>query len=348
MKPSRPNLNALILPAKSGPAGVVVRCWRTLSGGSRVRDPERRTLIACSGGADSSALALCLAAASNHLVIAHVLHDLRPEHEARADLEAVRALAAGLSLPFACASVTCRSEPGNSEAIARRERYAALAALAREHACPFVVTAHHADDQLETLLMRFIRGAGPRGLAGIAPRRRVAPGLTLIRPMLEITRAEAEAICRAAGVVWAEDATNADRSRLRAALRHGVIPSLRAIAPSIATTAGRVARVQREVARAIEGAADELMSRAATECDGGVRMRRSEIAAAPRSVAEAAIRGAIARIASLTDAPASSALEKLVGAIRGRSGEPRVYQFRGVAVELSREWICIRAAEGRP
>lgn len=345
MSPSRPNLGTIILPAKTGPAGVVIRRWRVLSGGSRVRDPERRTLIACSGGADSSALALCLAAATSHLVIAHVLHDLRPEHEASADLESARALASGLAIPFASASVTCKSQRGNAEAVARRERYAALLALARDHACPYIATAHHADDQLETLLMRLVRGAGPRGLAGIAPKRRVAPGLMLIRPMLEVTRVEAEAICRGAGVVWVEDATNADRSRLRAALRHNVIPGLRAIAPSVAATVGRVARVQREAARAIERAADELMARAVSECDGEVRMRRSEIAAAPRSVAEVAIRGAIARVAKSPDAPASRAFEKLAVAIRGRSGEARVYQFSGVGVELSRLWICIRAAE---
>lgn len=344
---------------------MVIRCWRALSGGARVRDHERRTLVACSAGADSSALALCLASATANLVIAHVLHDLRPADEARADLETARALAASLALPFAGASVGCRSKPGNPEAVARRERYAALVALAREHACPFIATAHHADDQLETLLMRLVRGAGPRGLSGIAPTRRLASGVTLLRPMLDITRAEAEAICRDAGVEWAVDATNADRSRLRAALRHNVIPALRAIAPGIASTAGRVASVQRSLARELDRAADELLElasmsagappQAETRADpslgpshrpdrgesGVVRLSRRVLAEAAGPVLDVALRGALGRAAGGGDAASSRTLARLAGAVRGRSGERRVFQFAGALVELDADWVTI-------
>lgn len=342
MSPSRPNLGTIILPAKTGPAGVVIRRWRVLSGGSRVRDPERRTLIACSGGADSSALALCLAAATSHLVIAHVLHDLRPDHEARADLESARALAAGLAIPFASASVTCKSQRGNVEAVARRERYAALVAMAREHACPFIATAHHADDQLETLLMRLVRGAGPRGLAGIAPKRRLAPGVTLIRPMLEVTRVEAEAICGGAGVVWAEDATNADRSRLRAALRHDVIPGLRAIAPSIARTAGRVASVQRAIAGELARAAAGLLARSRVDARDDCLSRES-LAAAPGPVLEAALREIITRVARSPDALSARSMARLIAAVRSRSGEATSFEFPGAIAKLDGDKLVIQA-----
>lgn len=308
-----------------------------------MRDPERRTLIACSAGADSSALALCLAAAGNNLVVAHILHDLRPEDDAAADLEAARSLAFGLSLPFASTSVSCKSKGGNLEAIARRERYAALVALAREHACPFIATAHHADDQLETLLMRLIRGSGPRGLSGIAPKRRLARGITLIRPMLDITRADAEAICRDAGVSWATDATNSDRTRLRAALRQDVLPALRRIAPSIAITAGRVAAVQREIARELDHAASKLVACAEDQEHRMVRFRRRELAAAPRAITELALRRAIARVGRRSDAPSAIILADAISRIRSRSGERRVYEFAGASIVIEADGATVIA-----
>lgn len=344
-----PILNHPTLPPKSGAAGVVIRRWRALSGGGRVRDPERRTLIACSAGADSSTLALCLAAAGNNLVVAHILHDLRPEDDAAADLEAARSLAFGLSLPFASTSVSCKSKGGNLEAVARRERYAALVALAREHACPFIATAHHADDQLETLLMRLIRGSGPRGLSGIAPKRRLAPGVTLIRPMLDITRADAEAICRDAGVSWATDATNSDRTRLRAALRHDIVPALRRIAPSIATTAGRVAAVQREIARELERAAAVLVSHASDRPSalegsdqGEVRLSRAGLNKASRAVAELTLRQTITRVGRSPDAISTRTLKQLLAAIQSDSGEIKNFEFPNATLRLDASSLVIR------
>lgn len=282
-------------------------------------------------------------------MIAHILHDLRPEPDSRADLEAARSLASSLSLPYVSAAVACRQHAGNQEAIARRERYDALVALARSHACPFIATAHHADDQLETLLMRFVRGAGPRGLSGIAPRRRLAPGITLIRPMLHITRADAEAICTAAGVPWVIDATNADRARLRAALRHNVIPALRAVAPGITSTAGRVAAVQRGVARELERAAANLLPQAFARRSspggsdpGELRLSRASLNAAPRVVAELALRRIIARAGRAPDAISTQALGRLLAAIRGDSGETKHFEFPSVDVRLDASSLVIR------
>ncbi len=346
MNVPRVNLDRPILPQRTGPVAAVVRRWRSLSGGTRVRDPDRRTLIACSAGADSSALALCLAAAGSNLVIAHVLHDLRTQDLATADLDLARSLAAGLSLPFVSACVSCRTQPGNLEAIARRERYAALVALAREHACPFIATAHHADDQLETLLMRLARGAGPRGLAGIAPKRRLAPGVTLIRPMLEITRADAEAICRGAGVSCATDVTNSDRTRLRAAIRHDVIPPLRAIAPSIAATAGRIASVQRGIARDLDRVAKELLLRASESA--GLNMRepvclsRHILADSSRAAVELALRHAITRIGRAPDAISKRTLDQLLAAIRADSRETKHYEFPNTIARLDATSLVIR------
>ncbi len=211
-------------------ARAVLRRWRELTGGSGTRDPDRRTLVACSGGADSTALVLALA--DSQPLVGHVVHDLRDRAETSAERDRVASLAAGLGLGFIETAVAVRALPGNAEANARRARYRALEALASRAGCPFVATAHHAGDQLETMLMAMLRGAGIGGLAGMPASRALGRrGVLLVRPMLGIGRADAERLCTLAGVGWATDPTNADISRFRAALRHGPLRALEAMRP---------------------------------------------------------------------------------------------------------------------
>ncbi|VAX42586.1 tRNA(Ile)-lysidine synthetase, partial [hydrothermal vent metagenome] len=173
--------------------GVVAR-WRALTGGQPADDHDRRTLVACSGGADSVALVLMLAAGGgvgSEIVVGHVLHDLRSADETAADRDLVAGLAARLGLRFVEAPVTVRDQPGNAEGNAREARYHQLERLAWETGCPFVATAHHANDQVETMLMAMLRGAGVGGMAGMEPRRGLGErGIALVRPMLEIGGAE--------------------------------------------------------------------------------------------------------------------------------------------------------------
>lgn len=222
----------------------IVRRWRVLT----AVGASQRTLVACSGGADSTALALALASATRDLAIAHVLHDLRPQAQALADRDSARALAETLDLPFVEARVQVRQTPGNAEALARKARYAALATLAHRAGAPFVAVAHHADDQLETLVMGLIRGSGPRGLSGAAERRALDDGVWLIRPMLGCARMDAERLCAAAGLTWREDATNTDMARLRAFLRHGPLADVRRRRPAASMRAARAARLCRDAA----------------------------------------------------------------------------------------------------
>ena len=239
----RPAMAAKVraLPA----AQRIVREWRLLT-----KDCGR-TLVACSGGADSTALVLALASATRDIVVAHVVHDMRLRSDALQDRDAAKQLARALDRPFVEGEAFIAHQPGNAEANAREARYAALATLARSAAANNVATAHHADDQFETMLMGLIRGVGLDGLRGAAPRRQIGVGVTLVRPMLGATRAEAEHICTCAGARWRNDATNTDISRLRAWLRAGPVDAIRHAHPSAANRAARTAGVVREAAQLV-------------------------------------------------------------------------------------------------
>jgi tRNA(Ile)-lysidine synthase len=182
-------------------------------------------LVAVSGGADSVALADLLheliPVLRLSLHVAHVHHGLRPEAEADAD--SVGRLCERLAVPYHLERVAVRREPPweGLEAEARRARYAALLARARAVGAHRVATGHTADDQAETVLMRLLQGAGPRGLAGIAPAR--GP---LIRPLLETRRLEIERHLRQRGLDWVEDPSNRDPRFLRNRIRHEILPFL--------------------------------------------------------------------------------------------------------------------------
>jgi tRNA(Ile)-lysidine synthase len=326
-------------PASSSPSAIrrIVNAWRTLSGGAAARDHVRRTLIACSAGTDSSALAIALAAALGArsrelLVVAHVVHDLRPPREALADRDLSRKLAQRLGLAFSEASIRVREHtPANPEGVARRLRYQALATLAHQHACAFIATAHHADDQFETMLMRLIRGAGPRGLAGIAPRRtvRTAAGpIRVIRPMLCVDRAQARAICDEHAWTPAHDQTNADTSRLRAFLRERVLPALRERDPGVATRVADRAQLYRHVAHALRDGAIALDAATARVGEAGPAWSREALALEAPAVLGEWIRRALASRGVGEDALGWPRVRAIARAIRDHRDDRREFAFR--------------------
>ena len=181
--------------------------------------PTGRIGIAVSGGPDSLALLLLAHhARPGEVEAATVDHLLRPA--SRAEAEAVAAVCATLAVPHTILTARWTDPPTtNIQARARDERYALLAAWAFERSLAAVATAHHTDDQAETLLMRLARGAGISGLAGVRPSRPLAPGVALIRPLLGWRKAELEAIAAAAGLTPFEDPSNRDPRHDRARLR---------------------------------------------------------------------------------------------------------------------------------
>jgi tRNA(Ile)-lysidine synthase len=176
--------------------------------------------LAVSGGPDSLALLLLAhAVLPGQIAVASVDHGLRPE--AAGEVALVERVARERGIPFTPLKVTLA--PGNTQARAREARYTALAGWAQREHLGAVATAHHTDDQAETLLMRLNRGSGLAGLAGVRAATRIAgTEVTLLRPLLGWRKAELAAVVAAAGITPAEDPSNADpsfdRARLRAAL----------------------------------------------------------------------------------------------------------------------------------
>jgi len=210
-----------------------------------------RVLVAVSGGADSVALlhALHRLAAERgwRLVVGHVHHGLRPE--ADADARFVERLGRELDWPVAVERVTVATGTGESpEAAARRARYAALDRMASAVAADRIALGHTRDDQIETVLMRLLQGAGPRGIAGIPPQRG-----RLVRPLLTTDRVTILRYLSTQRLTWVEDASNRDQKFLRNRIRHDLLPLLTAqVGMGLATALGRTAAAARETVTALD------------------------------------------------------------------------------------------------
>lgn len=191
---------------------------------------DEHVLIACSGGADSVALAVAASIGCN-ASIGHIDHGLRAA--SAHDADEVRAVAQALGLPFFLERLEGLDVSSSGlEAAAREARYPALARLAAQAGASLVATAHTRRDQAETLLLRLIRGAGPGALSGIRRRRPLAQGIDVLRPLLEVSREATESLCRERGFSFLQDPHNTDPARARAKLR-SLWPQLLALNPRL-------------------------------------------------------------------------------------------------------------------
>ncbi|HEX5419512.1 MAG TPA: tRNA lysidine(34) synthetase TilS, partial [Gammaproteobacteria bacterium] len=195
--------------------------------------------VAFSGGLDSSVLLAAMTRLPTRYALRalHVDHGLHPDSAdwARRCAE----FAAGLEVPYRSARVSVDAGRGDGlEAAAREARYAALAELLEPGET--LLTAHHADDQLETLLFRLLRGTGVRGLRGILPRSRLGVDF-VARPLLGFTRAELRAQAERWGLQWLEDPSNRDLAYDRNYLRAAVLPVVLKRWPRASQTASRLA-----------------------------------------------------------------------------------------------------------
>lgn len=222
-------------------------------------------MVAWSGGLDSTVLLHLLVAARRlhsgalRVRAVHVDHGLQP---AAADFARFCLHTAGKwRVPLTCVRVEATAPRGRSvEEVARDARHAGLAAVLQPG--ELLLTAQHADDQLESVLLALMRGAGPRGLAAMPTSRYLHSSLWL-RPLLEFDRAAITTYAQAAGLQWVEDPTNSDSRFDRNFLRAQVLPALRQRWPAAARTAARSARHSAAAAALIDAAATADLEAAA-------------------------------------------------------------------------------------
>jgi tRNA(Ile)-lysidine synthase len=198
--------------------------------------PAEPLLVGVSGGADSVALLDALVQLGHRPHVAHLNHQWRG-NDSDADAEFVRELAGRYGLPV---TTEARAVPHNEDA-ARQARFEFFESIDIRN----VVLAHTADDQVETFLMRLIRGAGVEGLAGILPEKQIGR-LRILRPLLGVWRTEVIDYLKSRQLTWREDRSNADRQFLRNRLRHELLPLLeREYNPGIRDALWRTAEIVR-------------------------------------------------------------------------------------------------------
>ena len=228
-------------------------------------------ILAVSGGADSVALARAMAklkkSGPGNLSLAHFNHHLRGA-DSEADQRFVEQLAAelGLSCNVGSPEEGALAAGGEGlEARARAARYAFLESAATKAGARFVVTAHTADDQAETVLHHVLRGTGLTGLAGMRRTRPLGPAVTLIRPLLAITRREVLEYLAALEQPFREDATNQDRQFMRNRIRHELLPLVqREYSPAVVEALVRLAKLAGEAQQVVAAAAEPWIDRAVT------------------------------------------------------------------------------------
>jgi len=305
-----------------------------------------RLTVALSGGADSVALLRILAARSRELGLvlhaAHLHHGLRGA-EADGDLEFCRALAAKLGLPFHEARVdTTREAAANPksckaaetiEEAARRLRYRWFRQLMSSGEADAIATAHTLDDQAETVLAKFLRGAWTEGLSGIHPKLETPEGGRIIRPLLAATHAEIEAYLRELGQDWREDSSNRNLTFTRNRIRHELLPLLEGWNPRLREHMAQMAALaldeeawwQAELARLapqllLQGRPVRGGGRAAgSGLDSGLAIEVTRLAALAPALQRRLVRHAAAKLGAALDFTATESVRSL--ALTGRAGQ---------------------------
>jgi tRNA(Ile)-lysidine synthase len=235
----------------------------------------RNLCVAFSGGLDSTALLVAAARIAGErpdfsVRAVHIDHQLHPESSRWSDHCAEVGRTLSIEVKRVVVTVPPRADSG-PEAAARKARYDAFRKVLEPG--EVLLTAHHADDQLETILLALMRGAGLRGLGAMSPLQRFQPGW-LARPLLPFTRSELEEWIAAEGVRWISDPSNENTTLDRNYLRTHVAPALRERWPAAARSANRAARHVREAGELLDVlAAADLAVVVVDKCLSVARLR---------------------------------------------------------------------------
>lgn len=291
--------------------------------------PGRRIILAVSGGADSLALMHICARWQKDwradFLVASVDHGWRGA-AGREDLAMVKKWAAEWGLPCVSETVDARAyaecEGLNQEQAARKLRYRFLRSMAMERGYPAIFTAHHAEDQVETILDHLTRGCGLRGLAGMRVRQ-VLPGeppIALIRPFLQFPKRWLLAYCQRHGLSPRVDETNADRRRKRNHLRHRTLPLLRHYNPRLDNALTRLAGVAAAAQDYLQRQAGEFLQQAGRPRRGAIEIARADFLNLHRALRAPVIHAALSALGE-PQSPAQAVLEAALARVERGDGE---------------------------
>ena len=312
---------------------------------------DQLLVVGISGGPDSLCLLDSLHRLEIPLLAAHFDHGLRDK--SAGDARQVAALVKEMGVPFQQARLDVRGlaneERLSIEEAARKARYRFLFNTAREHQAQAVAVAHTADDQVETVLMHLLRGAGLSGLKGILSRLVIPEWdeqIPLIRPLLNFWRVETEAWCAEKNLPTLIDPSNQDTVFFRNRLRHELIPELQTYNPNIKEVIWRTANLLAGDWEIIEGLVDQACQRCQLEKnEAWVALSLAELQAQSIGLQRAVLRRTIAQMrVGLRDIDAGSidrSLEWLKHPLRGRQMELAAGLFLGV------EWGKVIISETR-
>jgi tRNA(Ile)-lysidine synthase len=299
--------------------------------------PGTPVVVGASGGLDSTALLDLLCRADLRPVAAHVNYGLRGA-DSNGDERFVRSLCADAEVP--CFVHRARPDGDNVQARARAIRYRFFGDVAKDVGASVVMTAHHRDDQAETLLLHLFRGTGPVGLAGIPASRPLTPGsdVTVVRPLLHVGRSEIEAYARARALRWREDASNREADYRRNVVRHEILPLVEQRFGGATNSIARTASLLRDYLDA--GAAlapDAALDAIAEPVEGGCRLCLDGLRAQPETIRRGLLLEALRRW--LPAAPRSAAtVRELAALLDAQPG--RKIEWPGGTVWREREHIA--------
>jgi tRNA(Ile)-lysidine synthase len=254
-------------------------------------------------------------------ICVHVDHRLRTD--SAEDARYVRRQAERLSVPFILERADSRPGAGESvEAWARGVRYAALADVAARCRAPAVAVGHTADDQAETVLLAMIRGGGLEAMSAMAPASTWdAPtgAVRIVRPLLDVTRDETEACCRALGLRPRRDPHNRDPAFLRVAVRARAIPALEeALGRPVREALARTAAHLREDAELLDALAEDAFGRVVRGTAEGPSLRAARLSTLPGPLASRVVRRALYDLGVLPTAETVAAVLDLAAGRPGR------------------------------
>jgi tRNA(Ile)-lysidine synthase len=306
---------------------------------------NQRLLVAVSGGQDSLCLIKLLLDLQSkwgwHIGIAHCDHCWRADSQANA--LHVEQLAKNWNILFYLATA---KETLSSEATARNWRYQALSAIAQTHNYHCIVTGHTASDRAETVLYNLIRGTGADGLQSLTWQRPLTGDITLVRPLLEITRTQTKQFCEQFQLPIWEDSTNQDLQYARNRIRQELIPYLQAnFNPKAESALAQTAELLQAEVEYLESVAEKLREEAMMGDDGEeflsfpLKINRRVLQTAPLALQRRVMRQILQQI--LTDSPSFEHIEKLANLITAPN-RSQTDPFPGGAIaQVQGDWIYI-------